>query len=925
MATKIRRCLYIGLGGTGMKSLLYTKKMFIDTYGEVPPMIGFLGIDTDGGEYKKGVKSANGRDVTLDANEQVQLKVRGPVDFYIECKEDFTWIPESTVNAVAMLKGEGAGGVRSNGRFAFTINKNSVKTAIANAIANITNASIVDNNRYELLSNNLPEIHMVFSVCGGTGCGSFINMAYLLKEVDSNLKVSGYAVLPGVFKNLPACAHVMPNTYGALVDLDYLMHHGIKEAPIALKYLNGSSYLVTERPFSNVMFIDNTNAAHDNYNKTEDLSALISLALVTAAGELSVAGASVGDNFAVITSMGTLDIVDKKAWAGGIGACEIIYRGDTLAEIYQAKAAQILINKLTTTDDDANVIANAWIDSAEVKIRENNGRDDVIDYLATRDAQWSLSINDMDNPTPEVDNCIQVNRINPDDITKKTEQLLTRTNTKLQELIAKHLNGEGGVALAKNVLDEVESQIDICLKEMQTEKEEMTTSLPLNKSKIDSLIAEVKRLDGIFQKSKRRAAVEDLCNEVKRYCSLARDIQRHDGAIVFYNSLKTTLSEVKKSIATISELLVKVNTQLTNQVNILQASAANDNNIFQINLAEDDAKRIKVNKDNVIVSEFVKSLGDIKLSDFEKFNANQIEEKMINYTKTMPTTEAYRNKGVEDVLKEIQKQDDGEEIIKNIILRAYKKSMPLFKYDHHGRAPKQDMIETIYVGVADQADSIFKQNDLFKELLPNPEGSVTRGVDFATTGMKDKIVIYQQFGVVPIYALDSIDNYKRAYDDSYNHPTAHHFDDEMRRRMESEEFTIKPESKYKPNDTIDLWIKGFIYGLIKNEKGRYFIKSKALGNSLDGYWVDTRKAYRNEAYEIFKQNEAALMNEFRDYFTQVNNDKGAAAIAELIADVKVNYYDNYSQINLPLDVLRGRGYEGVRDLMSKELDHVETL
>ena len=60
MATKIKRCLYIGLGGTGMKSLLHTKKMFIETYGEVPPMIGFLGIDTDGGEYKKELDSKYG-------------------------------------------------------------------------------------------------------------------------------------------------------------------------------------------------------------------------------------------------------------------------------------------------------------------------------------------------------------------------------------------------------------------------------------------------------------------------------------------------------------------------------------------------------------------------------------------------------------------------------------------------------------------------------------------------------------------------------------------------------------------------------------------------------------------------------------------------------------------------------------------------
>ena len=53
MPKKIRRCLYIGLGGTDMNSILHTKKMFIDTYGEVPPMVSFLGIDTDGNAYTK--------------------------------------------------------------------------------------------------------------------------------------------------------------------------------------------------------------------------------------------------------------------------------------------------------------------------------------------------------------------------------------------------------------------------------------------------------------------------------------------------------------------------------------------------------------------------------------------------------------------------------------------------------------------------------------------------------------------------------------------------------------------------------------------------------------------------------------------------------------------------------------------------------
>lgn len=76
MATKIKRCLYVGLGGTGMNSLLYTKKSFIDTYGEVPPMIGFLGIDTDSGQYKKELSTNSGDPVLLTPKEQMPVCVK---------------------------------------------------------------------------------------------------------------------------------------------------------------------------------------------------------------------------------------------------------------------------------------------------------------------------------------------------------------------------------------------------------------------------------------------------------------------------------------------------------------------------------------------------------------------------------------------------------------------------------------------------------------------------------------------------------------------------------------------------------------------------------------------------------------------------------------------------------------------------------
>lgn len=120
MATKIKRCLFVGLGGTGMKTLLNTKKLFMDTYGEVPPMIGFLGLDTDGGAYKKTLQSKYG-EVKLNPNEQLPIYVENARPIFDVNRDHMTWLPEKNQYALTSMK-LGAGQVRTNGRFAFTVN-----------------------------------------------------------------------------------------------------------------------------------------------------------------------------------------------------------------------------------------------------------------------------------------------------------------------------------------------------------------------------------------------------------------------------------------------------------------------------------------------------------------------------------------------------------------------------------------------------------------------------------------------------------------------------------------------------------------------------------------------------------------------------------------------------------------------------------
>ena len=66
---KITRTLFVGLGGTGVKAILRAKQCFQDAYGEVPPMVAFLAIDTDKKIRDASLPSRKGKMVKFSENE----------------------------------------------------------------------------------------------------------------------------------------------------------------------------------------------------------------------------------------------------------------------------------------------------------------------------------------------------------------------------------------------------------------------------------------------------------------------------------------------------------------------------------------------------------------------------------------------------------------------------------------------------------------------------------------------------------------------------------------------------------------------------------------------------------------------------------------------------------------------------------------
>lgn len=915
MATKIKRCLYVGLGGTGMNALLHTKKMFVETYGEVPPMIGFLGIDTDGDAYKKELPSRYGP-VTLAPNEQTPIQVEDAQAAYVTSRQHFGWVhPDNVFALTAMTKG--AGQIRSNGRFALTCNFEELTNKVRDAVGRITNASIKTNPKYDADFVGDVEVHMVFSMSGGTGAGTFINMAYVIRQALGKCKVTGYAVLPDVFECMSQYGmdRVKPNTYGSIIDLDYFMHLTGTEG-LQFDYVT-SSQEIKSRPFSAFFFIDNKNKGGDSYSNIDQLAEMISLALVTSSGELSGSVDSVTDNVEKSIMNGDGMVGNKRAWVSGMGACEILFRGQDMCEINALKNAQRIIQRMVSSCQDANMIVNNWIDSPDVNIRENGGseNDNVIDFLLTKNPKYPLEdIDDNQSAESSVNAFIEAVRPKDEEVLNKVLELKERVLKELHNLVVKCINQECGIGLAKDVLEGLQSQVNLFLSEMNEEKDNLTEAQPRLQNAIKVSCSDLKDVSGRFFKKKSTvdSLRQDVCANGMALAINIREIKRRDGAITFFSSLLQAISEEELKLNDIERKFKAVNTSFTNRITALQNNVSRNNAAsFQIDLAKQAINTIAINEDEIQIVDFLRTLPyKEQLYEIDTKPTEEIENSLLSYTMTLPTAKKWANTTIDDVMKKMDKENPEE--LDRILRMALSKASPLLNINTRGEVGYR-VAHFTYVGVP-MNSTILSDNGRLERLAGGDK------INFTRLGMNDRIIIYNQIGVVPAYFIGSLESYRQKYKNS---TIFSHFDYNLYNRMMKENFALEPV-KEDGSQNIEIWVRGLVFGLIKNEKGKYYVKNKKTGSVLLDYWVELA-TYRNDAFNAFVADILTLRPQFKEFITTWHKDHGQDAIKQLRADVKANYREKYSQLYMDNEELLSRGNEEIAELMEKELKFIETL
>lgn len=235
----VRRTICIGLGGTGKEVLMRIRRLIVDRHQtlEAMPIVSFVHIDTDrGGRGNAGLRSGNvyhGVDLRFKPAETVSATMnRIEVNTFVQGMEKRNeydrqgpydhikrWFPPHLLRDIRGIE-EGAKGIRPVGRLAFFHNYRQIKEAIDTA-ANRTLGHEETMLRKGLIVEPDLNIFVVASVCGGTGSGMFLDVAYHLKRQfgGENVEIFAYLVIsPELYGGTPG---MNANAYAALKELNY--------------------------------------------------------------------------------------------------------------------------------------------------------------------------------------------------------------------------------------------------------------------------------------------------------------------------------------------------------------------------------------------------------------------------------------------------------------------------------------------------------------------------------------------------------------------------------------------------------------------------------------------------------------------------------------------------------------------------------
>lgn len=914
---KITRTLFVGLGGTGVKAILRAKQCFVDAYGDIPPMVAFIAIDTDKAIREKSVTSRTGKEVKLSENEICFCGITGSaLEIYNNHLSQFQWVPRRNARFLSNLRNTGAGAVRSNGRFLARHNATDIGKRVASKVAEI-GKPIPIGSRFAYDTNKdgveyPTKVNIVGSVAGGTGSGTFLDMLVLvaktLRETGLAYSISPWLVLPDVFRHMapgPASANVYQNAYGAIRELDYLYHLPKDNANAIDFNFDRVNYL--DESIGDTYLINNTNKAGVVFQNIDDVADSIGRCMFLPSNEVD----SVKDNTGNVIF--EYDIKNKQAHYVSAGSAEIVYDNQAVGNVIAKGIISQICNELSrATSIDALKEVNAWTISESVAIQEHDA-DLLTDSILAKYAPFSVIIDkDSDLNTvnanifagADADNVIAEARNNEEN---KQEIVKSEFVAKMNEI----LNSQNGVGAVMAFCESLLDNIAICKEEMTKEKEELQSVLSYEVNWAAEITALRSGLFNIFSKD----AAEALQLKINDYIAQKRDFLRHNFAIQFYTDFDVFVNEYLEKIKVFKVKLDALERKQRRDMAIIQQSAKSHSN-FQICLHTYEVDNYTLPEVSETSSLF---RSENPIYELVSKSEDELNEIFFNFAKKQNTVIEAVDVSIEQKMSTLS-----DSRLKEIFAKVKEMSSPLWSTNPHGQLDHAQELTTIFtIGVYDQSAGIIQSEYVDEFTL----GSIKP--TFATTHQTDRITFFQSQCYSPAYAVNNMLGYMRDAEEKLSleaYPVSY-LDEKWNQRMLVEGFDILP--KQETDKVLPNWVNAIVYGFITYDEtfNSYCIESDQ-GDILAGGLLELGPR-RDLAFEQFQLR--GLDREVEERIQKKIIEKGRPAVTEVIKTVKSElrtYVANKAQLSpIELDRIQAKdpAYKMVRDLLENEVAYLKEL
>jgi len=233
----IRPTLIIGLGGSGARIATELKARLEEQLGvgsHYDQAVRFVCFDTANENFKAYHPNNPEAVVELAAGREF-IRISDVPLYDLSSSADAnpaiaSIMPESLHSTQI---DQGAQQVRRLGRIALFYRYSLVKDALSQALRELRSRDRVnplgvtpDAKEVHVTSNERIRVYIITSICGGTGSGTFLDMAYLVRHFSKSLgevDVHGLLLLPEAFPEIATTGQqrIRANAYAALLDLEY--------------------------------------------------------------------------------------------------------------------------------------------------------------------------------------------------------------------------------------------------------------------------------------------------------------------------------------------------------------------------------------------------------------------------------------------------------------------------------------------------------------------------------------------------------------------------------------------------------------------------------------------------------------------------------------------------------------------------------